>query len=267
MRGTISDSFGMFHGLSKDSLEGLLHHPFSSQGPLVFSVCPTQASEVPALRYLKELLNQIPSKGLKLTKKENLPLKQLLSCLQAAEGEAGFSELMSIKEIRSEDEVQHYALLREFSSLVGWTKVEEGRLYLTGEGCKTRDLENWDMLYPVILENFWKKTNWTFVVTTDFAEIQLFAGCLIYLLLLYGDQPKSPQMYGTMLMKAFPELLEASVAQNADNPEFFVLSLIHLVYFHFIFRMFGLIEHVDISEDLYDVRTTGLFQRLVSLNV
>src|SRR5690606_36745203 len=114
------------------------------------------------LQMAKVLINELGAKGVRLTGKGNLPLKQVKAMIDAA-GEEVVVPFAGYGSVRSEEDILGVQLTRVLLELAGYTRKDKGRLLLKKSAAKRLDTKGWLTLYQYVLAATFAKLNWAWI--------------------------------------------------------------------------------------------------------
>ena len=232
-----------FSGLAPAQMHELLYDPWAPASPL--RLRPELADEVldqiPFFRLTEELLRVVQRDGsIKLTALGALPGKYLhelydLGFIREEMIEAGYSKL------HRETDVPGLTTVHRNAEMAGLLRKVHGKITLTKNAERLRQPAHRPELLRRVLSNFTEKFNWAYHDGYDAPLVGQFGwGFTMYLLLLFGSEPRPLQFYADKYQQAFPHLLDALPATTWSTPAEQLLSCFgHRTFGHFA-HWFGL---------------------------
>jgi hypothetical protein len=199
-----------FCGLSPSQMHELLQSPLHCPSvfkPLINAKTVDQELDAaPILKMAKVLVNELGEKGIRLTGKGNLPLKQVKAMIEAA-GEEVVVPFAGYGSVRSEEDILGVQLTRVLLELAGYTRKERGRLLLKKSAAKRLDTKGWLTLYQDILAVTFSEFNWAWMDHYDGLEdIQTVGPFFLWLLAEKGRDWLPVDGYINDMLAAFPQL-------------------------------------------------------------
>lgn len=199
-----------FLGLSPNQVHELLKNPLNC--PSVFKplfdaeAVSRELDTAPVMRMAKALIGEIGDKGIRLTGKGNLPLKQVKAMIEAG-GEDIVFPMARYCAVRSEEGVMPVNLTRLLLELAGYTKKEKGWLLVKKSAAKRIEKKGWLTLYMDILSAALSQFNWAWMDHREGMEdVQYIGPFIFWLLFEKGGQWLPVQDYLSDMLKAFPRL-------------------------------------------------------------
>jgi hypothetical protein len=260
---------GDFCGLSPNQVHELLQSPLDC--PTVFNggVDKPSASQAlesaPVIRMLQALFEDLQDKGLRLTPKGNLPMRQVQAMMNAG-GEATFLHRY-IGSIRSEEDVSRVHLTRLLAELAGHTRKVKGRLMLKKAVQARVKKGDWLPLYQDIVSATLSQFNWAWQDYYEGLEGVQYVGPFgFWLLHRYGGQWRPVPAYLNQMLTAFPALIETAFPTPYAGPEEITANVLNIRMIA-LYRLLGLVE-LDPEqpefqrEDEQMIRRTALFESL-----
>ncbi len=198
-----------FCGLTPTEMHFLLYAPFGPDSPvqLRFKFENSDLDRVPIFRIVEAYLQIIQrEKQLKLTPLGALPKKVMVELY--AHGFLLDEHLESgITKLTREYDCISIMSARLVAELAGLVKKVHGKLSLTKNGTNALKPENRPQLFREFFRAFVDKFNWGFNDGYTQEPIGQFGWAFsIYLVHLFGDQPRSFSFYGSKYLTAFPHL-------------------------------------------------------------
>ncbi len=199
-----------FCGLSPSQMHELLQSPLHCPSvfkPLINAKTVDQVLDAaPILQMAKVLINELGEKGVRLTGKGNLPLKQVKAMIDAA-GEEVVVPFAGYGSVRSEEDILGVQLTRVLLELAGYTRKEKGRLLLKKSAAKRLVTKGRLTLYQDMLAATFSKFNWAWIDHYDGLEdIQTVGPFFLWLLAENGGDWLPVEGYINGMLAAFPQL-------------------------------------------------------------
>ncbi|MCD1630794.1 plasmid pRiA4b ORF-3 family protein [Marinobacter shengliensis] len=259
-----------FCGLSPSQMHELLQSPLHCPSvfkPLINAKAVDQELDTaPILEMAKVLVNELGEKGIRLTGKGNLPLKQVKAMIEAA-GEEVVVPFAGYGSVRSEEDILGVQLTRVLLELAGYTRKEKGRLLLKKAAAKRIHTKGWLTLYQDMLAATFSEFNWAWMDHYDgLDDIQTVGPFFLWLLAEKGGDWLPVDGYINDMLAAFPQLpLSAHPRPYASEEQQTRWALNSRVIR--LFRLLGLIElnpeRVLFREEAEQrLRRTALFEGL-----
>lgn len=259
-----------FCGLSPSQMHELLQSPLhcpSMFKPLINAIAVDQElNTAPILQMAKVLVNELGEKGIRLTGKGNLPLKQVMAMIEAAGAEV-VVPFLGYGSVRSEEQILGVQLTRVLLELAGYTRKEKGRLLLKKAAAKRLQSKGWPVFYQALLTTVFKDLNWAWMDGYDGVEdAQTVGPFFLWLLAEKGGDWLPVEGYLDDMLSAFPMLpLSAhpkSYASEEQQARWVLDSRVVR-----LFRLLGLLELNPEQTRMRDeepqqLRRTALFERL-----
>lgn len=257
-----------FCGLSSSQVHELLQSPLNCPSvfkPLFDAEAVSQELDTaPVIRMAKALVEEIGDKGIRLTAKGNLPLRQVKAMIEAG-GEDIVLPMAGYGAVRSEEQVMPVNLTRVLLDIAGYTKKEKGRLLLKKSAAKRIEKKGWLTVYADTLSAALSQFNWAWMDHfEDMDDVQYIGPFFFWLLSEKGGQWRPVPDYLSDMLRAFPRLpLAASPVSFASEEQQARWALdSRLVR---LCRILGLIElspeYAQFrSEDQQIMRRTALFE-------
>ncbi len=197
----------MFCGLTPTEMHFLLYAPFGYDSPvrLGFKLDDADLDRVPLFRIVEEYLKIIQrEKFIKLTPLGALPKKVMVELY--AHGFLPDEHIESgITKLSREQDCISIMSARLVVELAGLVKKVHGKLSLTKNGTGALKPENRTQLFRDFFRAFVDKFNWGYNDGYAADSFGQFGWAFsIYLVHLYGDQPRSFSFYGDKYLTAFP---------------------------------------------------------------
>ncbi|MBE0487200.1 plasmid pRiA4b ORF-3 family protein [Marinobacter sp.] len=234
-----------FCGLSPSQMHELLQSPLHCPSvfkPLINAKAVDQELDTaPILQMAKVLVNELGEKGIRLTGKGNLPLKQVKAMIEAA-GEEVVVPFAGYGSVRSEEDILGVQLTRVLLELAGYTRKQKGRLLLKKSAAKRLDTKGWLTLYQDMLAAAFSEFNWAWMDHYDgLNDIQTVGPFFLWLLAEKGGDRLPVKGYIDDMLAAFPQLpLSARPLPYASEEQQTRWALDSRVVR--LFRLLGLIE-------------------------
>lgn len=259
---------GDFFGLSPGQVHELLQSPLNCPSvfrPLFNAEAVSDALDnAPVVRMAKALIDAMGEKGIRLTGKGNLPLREVKTMIEAG-GEDVVLPLARYGSVRSEEEVLAVNLTRVLLEIAGIIRKEKGRLLLKKSAAKRIAKQGWLTLYQDILSTALSKFNWAWMDHYEgMDDVQTIAPFCFWLLYEQGGQWLPVQQYLDDMLSAFPQLpLTAQpVSYASDEQQARWVMRFRMIQ---LYRLLGLIEldpeHARFrEEDKQMMRRTLLFE-------
>ncbi len=257
-----------FQGLSPNQMHELLQSPLNC--PSVFKprfdaeAVSRELDTAPVMRMAKALIEELGDKGIRLTGKGNLPLRQVRAMI-AAGGEDIVFPTGKYGAARSEEEVLPVNLTRVLLEIAGYTKKEKGRLLMKKTAIRRIEKKGWLTVYTDVLSAALSQFNWGWMDPYEgMGDVQYIGPFLFWLLSEKGDQWQPVPDYLGAILKAFPQLpLTAHPVSFADEEQQTRWALESRLVG--LCRILGLIElnpeHTRFRDgDQQMIRRTGLFE-------
>ncbi len=261
-----------FHGLSPEQMYQVLHFPFDSPEIVRFDDGGELVLDTPIIRLFSFFVEALGEKGLKLTKKGNLPPKFCREAALFLWGAEQYAQKTKFHSIRTEVDFFEMHILRIVAKQAGLIRNYKGRVVLIKKVLKKITSAGVGSCYPDLFKTYVQKFNWEYIDGFDglpfLQESFLFT---LYLLQKYGGSVRQQTFYADIFVKAFPQLMGEIVETPYCIPE----ERLVLVYCHRTFKYFatflGFISYHSISESLFDrkyeVKKLPLLDQFLSFNV
>lgn len=166
--------------------------------------CPPE--DVGGLPGFYDFLEAMEGKGIRLTSKGNLPLKQVQAMIQAG-GEEIVFPMARFGKARSEEHVLAVHLTRVLLELAGFTKTQKGHLRLKKTAQTRLAKKGWLTFYRDIFSAALSQLNWAWIDSREGMEaVQYVAPFCFWLLSENGSQWRPVHEYLADMLKAFPQL-------------------------------------------------------------
>jgi len=259
-----------FCGLSPNQMHELLQNPFNCPAvfkPLFNAETVNQVLDTaPIIRMAKVLVAAMEGKGIRLTSKGNLPLKQVQAMIQAG-GEEIVFPMARFRKARSEEHVLAVHLTRVLLELGGFTKTQKGHLLLKKTAQTRLAKKGWLTFYRDIFSTALSQLDWAWIDNREGMEaVQYVAPFCFWLLSEKGDQWRPVHEYLADMLKAFPQLplsAEPSTYISGEQQAKWALDARMLE----LYRILGLIERnpeqAEFREaDKQMMRRTALFETM-----
>lgn len=222
----------------------------------------------PVIRLLKALFDSMHDKGIRLTPKGNLPLRQVDAMIEAG-GEAVLPAWFhaGFGRVRSEQDVTAVHLSRLLAEIAGLTRKHKGRLLLTKKAQSRLEKGEWLSLYQTILETALSQFNWSWLDHYQGLDgIQFVGPYGFWLLAQQGDEWRPVSEYLDEMLSRFPELANFVVSVPYASAEEVVASALRSRMIT-LYQLLGLVElsphhrTLDPGEEQV-MRRTVLFESL-----
>ncbi|AXS82483.1 plasmid pRiA4b ORF-3 family protein [Marinobacter sp. Arc7-DN-1] len=199
-----------FFGLSPSQVYELLQNPLNCPSvfkPLINAEAVNRELDTaPVIRMAKVLVEAMKGKGIRLTGKGNLPLKQVKAMIEAG-GEEIVAPMARYSPIRSEEHILAVILTRVLLEIAGYTKKQKGVLSLKKTAEARLEKKGWLTVYQDLLTTALTRLNWASMDHYEGMEdIQYIGPFCFWLLSQKGDQWRPVQEYLDDILKAFPRL-------------------------------------------------------------
>ena len=199
-----------FCGLSPDQMNGVLYSPFDSQSLVTIRanlpLHQCTGSRLTAL--LLKLIVSLGDKGVKLTATGNLPPALCRELAAEYDENFRFPDHYRVGSLRTEIDFFELHVARLVGQLAGLVRRYKGRLIVSQKCRKIISKDEGSSLFPALFHTYASQFNWGYwdgYPPLPFVQ-QAFLFTL-YLLHLYGDQPRPTQFYTDKFLKAFPVVL------------------------------------------------------------
>ena len=259
-----------FCGLSPNQMHELLQNPFNCPAvfkPLFNAEAANQVLDTaPVIRMAKVLVAALEGKGIRLTSKGNLPLKQVQTMIQAG-GEETVFPMGRFRKTRSEEHVLPVILTRVLLELAGFTKTQKGHLLLKKTAQTRLAKKGWLTFYQDIFSTALSRLNWAWIDNREgMKEVQYVAPFCFWLLSEKGGQWRPVHEYLADMLWAFPQLphgARPSTYISGEQQAKWALDARMLE----LYRILGLIEqNLEQAEfheaDKQAMRRTALFEAM-----
>ncbi|WP_018403107.1 plasmid pRiA4b ORF-3 family protein [Marinobacter gelidimuriae] len=259
-----------FCGLSPNQMHELLQNPFNCPSvfkPLFNAEAVNQVLDTaPIIRMAKVLVTAMEGKGIRLTGKGNLPLKQVQAMIQAG-GEEIVFPMARFGKARSEEHVLAVHLTRVLLELAGFTKTQKGHLLLKKTAETRLAKKGWLTFYQDIFSAALSQLNWAWIDNREGMEgVQHVAPFCFWLLSEKGGQWQPVHDYLADMLKAFPQLpltAQPSAYISGEQQAKWALDARMLT----LYRILGLIERNPEQAEFQEaykqtMRRTALFETM-----
>ena len=197
-----------FEGFSPNEMAGLLYSPFDPErSPMKLNreIDDRVIARIPLILNVFTYLGMLKERSpLRLTQKGNLP-RQFVRDLLGAGNIAQGLDYLQAEQIMKETDLPPVHFLNLFTRLLGFTRKEHGKLYLTKKAGGHVDAGPTADLYHLMLKTYTTRFNWAY---NDFFPqshiIQMGFGFSIFLVWKYGAAPKMLDFYSERFLQAFP---------------------------------------------------------------
>lgn len=258
-------------GLSPSEMRNFLYHPFESDA--IISWRYPKKTESPFMFLYQKLTSMLEGKGLKATKKGNLPLK---ICKEIhAQYQSPFSYLRQ-SSIRTESEFVHLHTVRLVAQKSGLIKKQKGNFTLTQKAIKLQSKNAMGELFHVLLRTYVEKFNWAYWDGYGDCEIiQYSAFFSLYALQLEGSVWRKPSYYAELFLRAFPTALnsfqENEYRFSAREEVSRAFCLRFLERFSYLFGFIEIKEQESEAKGIflkdYNVKKTPLLQDYILFKI
>jgi len=220
----------------------------------------------PIIRMAKVLVAALEGKGIRLTSKGNLPLKQVQAMIQAG-GEETVFPMGRFRKTRSEEHVLPVILTRVLLELAGFTKTQKGHLLLKKTAQTRLAKKGWLTFYRDIFSTALSQLNWAWIDNREgMKEVQYVAPFCFWLLSEKGGQWRPVHDYLADMLRAFPQLplsAEPSTYISGEQQAKWALDARMLE----LYRILGLIEQNPEQAEFWEadkqaMRRTALFEAM-----
>lgn len=149
--------------MTPDQLHQLLYTPFDAPDVLRFSPKAATLQNAPILAIFKILAEAAQHKGIKLTQRDNLPLKVTRQIMHAIPAQLSYGDDAWNSNIRSEEDVYPVHITRILAILSGLCRIQKGTLLLTAKGRKILEKEQWDVGFHELMKAAFIQFNWAYI--------------------------------------------------------------------------------------------------------
>ena len=204
MKGKNNVPLQEFCGFSASQMGYLLYEPFTSDSTIVFNEPISPPMNSPVMIALTELIEGIPTDGVKATTKGNLPMaicRPVAAKLLEQTPERG---RYRYEKFRNEEDLMPLLLVRPLLGIGGYLKKTKGRFNWTKKG---RDFigHSAGHCYLELFKLAASRFNWGyFDGYPDVPIIQQGFAYTLFLVQSYGDYPKPESFYTQLFLEAFP---------------------------------------------------------------
>ncbi|WP_151670368.1 plasmid pRiA4b ORF-3 family protein [Nitrincola schmidtii] len=194
--------------ISPDQLHQLLYHPFDAPEVITFDPSAATLKNSPMLAIFRVLAEAAQQKGIKLTSRENLPLKVTRQMIFAIPSCLSYGQSDWNKNIRSEEDVYPVHITRILATISGLCRVQKGTLLLTAKGRKILESEQWELAFHELVKALFTEFNWAYV--DSFPELGMIrATSWMTLFLLRDNDLEIPSdIAAESLLTIFPALID-----------------------------------------------------------
>jgi hypothetical protein len=194
--------------MSPHLLHQLLYHPFEAPEVLLFNPAAATPENSPLLALFKTLAECAEEKGIKLTKKGNLPLAVVRKMVDAVDPALlHYNRFIWQRGYRSEEDVPPVHYSRIISMVSGLCRVVKGQLVLTRKGQTILKKQDWAAAFHTLMQGLFTQFNWAYVDNYPaMPSIRLTALVLLYRLHTQQDKLKSIDA-ANYLRELFPHML------------------------------------------------------------
>jgi len=212
----------------------------------------------------RALIGAMGDKGIRLTGKGNLPLREVKVMIDAG-GEDIVMPMARYGAVRSEEQVLAVNLTRLLLELAGYTTKEKGRLLLKESATTRLAKKGWLTLYRDMLSAVLSQFNWAWMDHYEgMDEVQYIGPFCFWRLSEQGSQWLPVQQYLDDMLKAFPRLPLAAYPVSYASEEEQARWALRFRMIQ-LYRLLGLIEldpeHARFrEEDKQMMRRTVLFE-------
>jgi hypothetical protein len=194
--------------MSPHLLHQLLYHPFEAPEVLQFNPAAATPQNSPLLALFKTLAECAKEKGIKLTKKGNLPLAVVREMVDAVDPALlHYNRFIWQRGYRSEEDVPPVHYSRIISMVSGLCRVVKGQLVLTRKGQTILKKQDWAAAFHTLMQGLFTQFNWAYVDNYPaMPSIRLTALVLLYRLHTQQDKLKSVDA-ARYLRELFPHMM------------------------------------------------------------
>ncbi|QEW06318.1 plasmid pRiA4b ORF-3 family protein [Nitrincola iocasae] len=172
--------------MTPDQLHQLLYNPFEAANVISFNPSVATVKNAPILAIFKILAEAAQHKGIKLTQRENLPLKVTRQMVDAIPSRLSHGSFGWSSSIRSEEDVYPVHITRILAILSGLCRIQKGTLLLTAKGRKILEKGQWDVCFHELMKAAFTQFNWAYLDGyPELSMIRSTSWMMLYLL----DQP------------------------------------------------------------------------------
>lgn len=197
-----------FHGLPDTYVIFMLRFPFDSPTVVSFNTNVTPPGDAPYLLLLRSMLSKIDREGgsVKPTEKGFLPRNL---CREIQEEFLDIYDYLQVGPLSSEVMFKELHAIRIVAQMAGYLKKSQNKFCLTNRGKKVVEEGISGKEFLHFLKTYTLKFNWSYSDT--YPEVDILQDTFLFtlfLLQLYGDEYKPSDFYPSLVLKAFPGLLD-----------------------------------------------------------
>lgn len=238
--------------MSPHMLHQLLYHPFEAPEVLQFNPAAATPENSPLLALFKTLAECTEEKGIKLTKKGNLPLAVVREMVDAVDPALlHYNRFIWQRGYRSEEDVPPVHYSRIISIVSGLCRIVKGQLVLTRKGQTILKKQDWATAFHNLMQGLFSQFNWAYVDRYPaMPSIRLIAFVLLYRLHTQQGKLKSVDA-AQYLAELFPHMLaeleEDGFHMYREPSEVFAHVVKHRLVT--LLTLAGLVEFEDDEKD------------------
>jgi hypothetical protein len=194
--------------MSPHLLHQLLYRPFEAPEVLQFNPAAATPENSPLLALFKTLAECAEEKGIKLTKKGNLPLAIVRKMVDAVDPALlHYNRFIWQRGYRSEEDVPPVHYSRIIAIVSGLCRVVKDQLVLTRKGQTILKKQDWPAAFHTLMQGLFSQFNWAYVDGyPSMPSIRLTALVLLYR--LHTQQSKLKSVDAAQYLQAlFPHML------------------------------------------------------------
>jgi hypothetical protein len=194
--------------MSPHLLHQLLYHPFEAPEVLQFNPTAATPENSPLLALFKTLAECAEEKGIKLTKKGNLPLAVVRKMVDAVDPALlHYNRFIWQRGYRSEEDVPPVHYSRIIAMVSGLCRVVKGQLVLTRKSQTILKKQDWAAAFHTLMQGLFSQFNWAYVDNYPaMPSIRLTALVLLYRLHTQQSKLKSVDA-ARYLRELFPHMM------------------------------------------------------------
>lgn len=250
--------------MTPDQLHQLLYTPFEAASVLRFNPSAATLKNAPILAIFKILAEATQHKGIKLTQRENLPLKVTRQMIDAIPAHLSHGSLSWSHSIRSEEDVYPVHITRILAILSGLCRIQKGTLLLTAKGRKILEKEQWDLCFHELIKAAFTQFNWAYLDGyPELGMIRSTSWMMLYLL-NQPDLEMPSDVAAEAVLTIFPMLVDeipAAELRYATAEETVINAMSHR--WLTLLGLTGLIEYREIRNqqsirDDYSIKLSEL---------
>ncbi len=224
-----------FEGLSPQQMQQLFQD-FLGPGSIVKlrgDVPAEVLQELPLIYFIRQFLDRLAEKEIKLTAKGNLPGK-LVKDFYATGRLPDYAIEAGITKLKGEDDYAPAQVVKYLPDLLGWSKKRHGKLSLTQKGKKARALPAGDFFEQVFRAHFRHFNLGWADGYPEASDVQHAFPYVAYLLLILGRDTRESEEYSRRLRQALPMVDTHFGGYKLEQVVFIRLFLRFLAYYGFV---------------------------------